>query len=163
LVWGGGLGLVLLVGALVAYHLGLKPTEAFVLAAEAVRKKVAGIGVGSVSRYCVLAAFYSVIHSLLEEYYWRWFVFGALRRLTSLPVAIALSSLGFMAHHVCILSLYFGWGSISSIVLSAAVAIGGVIWAWLYQQTNSLFGPWISHALVDAAIFIVGYDLVFTG
>jgi membrane protease YdiL (CAAX protease family) len=80
--------------------------------------------------------------------------------LTSLPLAIGVSSLGFMAHHVCIVSVFFGWFSPTSIGLSLAVAAGGAIWAWLYHRTGSLWGPWISHALVDAGIFVIGYDLV---
>jgi len=160
-MWGGGLGLGLLALTLVFYHLGLKPAGFFDgSAGEAIRHKIQGIGVRSAPLYAVMAVFYILVHSLLEEYYWRWFVFGQLRRLTSLSIAIAVSSLGFMAHHVCVLSIYFGWLTPASILLSLAVAAGGAIWAWLYDRTGSLFGPWICHAFVDAAIFIVGYDLV---
>ena len=45
-------------------------------------------------------------------------------------------------------------------LLSAAVAIGGAFWAWLYERSGSLVGPWMSHLLVDAGIFLVGFDLV---
>jgi hypothetical protein len=156
-----GMGLALLAGALALYRFHLKPAGFFSDAViEKVRGKVSGIGVASAPRYATLALFYCLIHSLLEEYYWRWFVFGQLRRLISVPWAIAVSSVGFMAHHVCIVSSFFGWFSAASILLSLAVAIGGAIWAWLYYRTGSLWGPWISHALVDAAIFIIGYDLV---
>src|SRR5262249_52691294 len=83
---GGLLGLGLLLGALLLYHYVAKPAGLFDNAAgDAIRQKIAGLGVGSVPRYAVLATFYSLAHSLLEEYYWRWFVFGRLRRLISLP------------------------------------------------------------------------------
>jgi membrane protease YdiL (CAAX protease family) len=161
LVWGMGLGLGLLAATLGLYHLGLKPAGVFAgPAADAIRQKIEGIGVRSPSRYFVMSIFYVVLHSLLEEYYWRWFVFGQLRLLTSLPAAIVISSLGFTAHHVCVVSHYFGWLSPMSFLLSLAVTAGGVIWAWIYHRTGSLYGPWICHAFVDAAIFIVGYDLV---
>ncbi len=45
-------------------------------------------------------------------------------------------------------------------LFSLAVAVGGVIWAWMYEKTGSLYGPRVSHALVDTVIFIVGYDLL---
>jgi membrane protease YdiL (CAAX protease family) len=96
----------------------------------------------------------------LEEYYWRWFVFARLRKLTTLPNAIVISSLGFMAHHVIVLSHYFGGLSFLSCFFSLGVAIGGVVWSWLYARTHSLWGSWLSHALVDAGIFLVGFDLV---
>ena len=157
---GGAWGLVLLAAALTLYFFVLKPAGVFDQAADAIREKVVGLGASSTPRYVALAIFYCVIHSLLEEYYWRWFVFAQLRRLTSLPTAIVVSGLGFMAHHVCVLAVYFGWESPWTYVLSLAVAVGGFIWAGMYEKTGSLYGPWISHALVDAAIFIVGYDLV---
>ena len=65
-----------------------------------------------------------------------------------------------MAHHVIILAAYFGGLSIMTILFSLAVAIGGAFWAWLYHRTKSLLGPWVSHAIVDAAIYLIGYDLI---
>ena len=41
------------------------------------------------------------------------------------------------------------------------VAAGGAMWAWLYQRTGTIYSSWISHLLIDAAILIVGYDMVF--
>ena len=32
--------------------------------------------------------------------------------------------------------------------------------AWLYHRSRSLFGPWLSHALVDAGIVLVGFEIV---
>ena len=77
-----------------------------------------------------------------------------------MPAAILISSLGFMLHHVLLLGTFFGYDAAATWVFSLAIAIGGAFWAWLYHRTNSLYPPWLSHLIVDAAIFIVGYDLV---
>jgi len=159
-LFGAALGLALLIAGLILYHFALKPAGVFDEAAIKVRQKVEAIGIRGFWPYVTLALFYCAVHSLLEEYYWRWFVFAQLRRLASLKMAILVSSLGFMAHHVCVLSVYFGWFTLWSLLLSAAVAVGGGIWAWLYNRTGSLYGVWASHALVDAVIFIIGYDLI---
>jgi membrane protease YdiL (CAAX protease family) len=45
-------------------------------------------------------------------------------------------------------------------VLSASVAVGGALWAWLYRRSGSLLGPWLSHMLVDAALMAAGWDMV---
>jgi hypothetical protein len=127
---------------------------------EAVRLKVTSAGITSPGKYVALGVFYSAAHSLMEEYYWRWFVFGRARHLLPQTSAIAISSLGFMAHHVIVLSVYFGWSSFATWFFSFSVAVGGAIWAWLYQRSGSLLGPWLSHLLVDAAIFVIGYELV---
>ena len=73
---------------------------------------------------------------------------------------MAVSSLAFTAHHVLVLGFYFGRLWWPTVIFSLAVAIGGVFWAWLYQKSGSLYGPWLSHALVDAALFLIGYDLI---
>ena len=101
---------------------------------------------------------YALIHSFLEEYYWRWFVFDKLRdQLPSTGWAIFFSSIGFMAHHVIVVSFYFGATSFVTYLFCAGVAVGGAVWALLYHHYRSLIGPWVSHAFVDAAIFVIGY------
>ena len=37
----------------------------------------------------------------------------------------------------------------------------GVIWASIYHRCRNLIPGWISHAVVDAGIFAIGYLLVF--
>src|SRR6185436_16705399 len=71
-------------------------------AAQAASAKLAGFGIETAVGYLLLAVFYSVLHSLLEEYYWRWFVFGHLRRFLPVSLAAVLSSLVFMSHHVLV-------------------------------------------------------------
>lgn len=153
-------GLAVVGATLATYQFWLVPTGALAEATSSIRDKVIGLGIDSAAKYAALGLFYAALHSLMEEYYWRWFVFGQLRRCTTLPAAVAISSLGFMAHHVVLLSHYFGWGSFLSLFFSLSVAIGGVAWAWLYHRSRSLYGPWLSHALVDAGIFLVGFEIV---
>ncbi|RIK76709.1 MAG: hypothetical protein DCC67_13525 [Planctomycetota bacterium] len=164
------------------YYGFLQDRKLLAAASGEISAKVQGWGLQYVWQYVALGVFYSLLHALLEEYYWRWFVFGRLRRGLAadaehlagrgaapgraseagvrLGAAIALSSLGFMAHHVLVLGKYFGFGSPATWFFSGCVAAGGAVWAWLYHRTGSLLGPWLSHLLVDAAIFWVGYDLL---
>ena len=145
---------------MILYRDWLGPAGYLDVAREPIREKLAGFGLTTVGRYVAFGAFLSLAHSFLEEYYWRWFVFGQLRRLVPLSAAIVVSSLGFMLHHVIVLSTYFGWFSLESVLFSLAVALGGAVWAWIYHRSDSLYGPWLSHAIVDVAVFAVGYDLM---
>ncbi|MDX1945593.1 MAG: CPBP family intramembrane glutamic endopeptidase [Pirellulaceae bacterium] len=159
-VVGIAFGLAVL-GAMVGlYFFWFQPAGLFDQAAVEARAKLAAFGVSRLGSYIALAAFYSIGHSLLEEYYWRWFVFRQLARGVTLPAAIAISSLGFMAHHVLVLGKFFGYDSPLTWLFSAGVAIGGAVWAWLYAKSGSLLGPWLSHAVVDATIFVIGWNLV---
>lgn len=155
-------GIALLAGAVGLYLLVLEPAGALAGApAEAVRAKMVSFGVDTLPRYLALAAFYSIVHAAAEEYYWRWFVFGELRRACRPGWAVLWSSLGFAAHHVIILGAFLGWTSIWTPLLAAAVGAGGAYWAWLYQRSGSLVGPWLGHLMADAAIFTIGYQLAF--
>ncbi len=124
--------------------------------------RLAKIGVSSLGVYAVIALFYSLVHSLLEEYYWRWFVFGRLKNHLALWPAIVISSFAFMAHHVVVLSSYFGLANPWTWFFSLSTAFGGGVWAWLYHRTGSIYGPWMSHLIIDAAVFGIGYDLMRT-
>jgi membrane protease YdiL (CAAX protease family) len=162
----GGIGLGIVFGLVVTasgwllFQGVLREHAVFTAATEAIRTKFAGFGVDSIHKYVLLGVFYSLAHSFLEEYYWRWFVFCQLRRLVPLWTAIVVSAVGFMAHHVVVLSLFFGWWSWPTMLFSAAVAVGGGFWAWLYDRSGSLYGPWLSHLTIDAGIFFVGYQLL---
>src|SRR5947209_1776322 len=129
-----------------------------------VRAKVAQFGAATPARFLAFGVFIAVLHSLFEEYYWRWFVYGRLRRHLHQPAAMLLAGLAFMGHHVVVLGVYFPgrfWPTV--LPFSLGVAVGGVAWAWLYERTGSLLGPWLSHLIVDAAIIAVGYDLIRGG
>jgi membrane protease YdiL (CAAX protease family) len=153
-------GLAVMLAALLLYHSWLKPNQYLQGLESQVLAKVQDLGLGSLWKYAAVGIFYSLAHSLLEEYYWRWFVFGQLQPRLGTSWANLISSAGFMAHHVVLLGTFFGWNSPLAYLFSLAVAIGGAFWAWLYAWSRSLLGPWLSHMLIDAAIFLIGYDLV---
>lgn len=147
-------------GAMAAlYFFALKDSALLAGAMPEIRGKITGFGIDSAWKYAALGVFYSLVHSFMEEYYWRWFVFGQLRSWMPVSAAAVISGVGFMAHHVLVLGKYFGFDSPATYLLSACIALGGAVWAWLYHRTGSLLGPWMSHLLVDAAIFAIGYDL----
>jgi membrane protease YdiL (CAAX protease family) len=155
-------GLTVAVFALALYAGVLRNSALLVDAPGRIRSKLGDFGAATPLRFAALVAFLSVINSFLEEYYWRWFVFGRLKKYMPLAAAILISSLGFMSHHVIVLSVYFPGRFWSAVVpFSLAIALGGAAWAWIYHKSGSLIGPWISHLIVDVAVMAIGYDLAF--
>jgi uncharacterized protein len=159
---GLALGVSVLLGTLLMYFLWLKPAGYLAAAAASISAKATSLGMNSPARFILGGVLLSSIHALLEEYYWRWFLFGRMRRFMPVAAAIVLSSLAFTAHHVILLAVYFGGLSLATVFFSLCVAVGGAAWAWIYHRSRSLLGPWLSHLLIDAGIFIVGYDLIST-
>ena len=126
----------------------------------AVRDRILSLGIDNLWKYVGLSVFYAAVHSFLEEYYWRWYVFDELRSFFSETVSNLFSSLGFMAHHVIVLACFLGWQSPLTYLFSLGVASGGIAWAWLYGRDGHLRNAWLSHAIVDAGIFGLGFVLV---
>ncbi|MFO0865499.1 MAG: type II CAAX endopeptidase family protein [Gemmataceae bacterium] len=161
--WGAALSFALATSSAMAvlYFAWLKQSPWLGDTPQRVREKVEGFGIGSFPAFIAFALFLSSVHSLLEEYYWRWFVFRELRDRGTPGLAIALSSLGFMLHHIVVLGVYFPdrfWTL--AMPFSIGVAFGGAVWAWIYDRSGSLLPSWISHALVDSAIMTIGWDLL---
>jgi membrane protease YdiL (CAAX protease family) len=153
------MGVVVAAIVVIAYFGWLAPTLYRIGTAHEVKEKLTAFQIDTPAKMIAMGVFYALLHSLLEEYYWRWFVFGRMRRLVPLPAAIAVSSIAFMGHHAIVLPYYLPWAL--AFLASAAVAIGGAMWAWLYHRSESLYAPWLSHLLIDAAIFTIAFDMVF--
>lgn len=124
---------------------------------ERIRMKVSQLGV--MENYLAFSLFLAIVHSAIEEYYWRWFVFGTLRQLWSFRPAAAIAGVAFASHHVVILSQYFS--VIWTVILGLMVAAGGYLWCLLVERQRTLMGAWLSHVLVDLAILWVGYQMLF--
>ncbi len=118
--------------------------------------RLTALGLDSHAGYFALVVFYSLVHSLLEEYYWRWFVYGQLRSRLPIVVALPLASAAFGAHHVIVLWVYFQ-ATGPTVFFSLCVMVGGAVWCWLYERSRSLLGIWLSHLLVDAGILVAGW------
>ena len=147
-----GLGIAALIAALMATPLGHLVKSA----TGPMEEKVNSLGIQE--HFILFAVCLSLFHSLLEEYYWRWFVYGNLRTVISRPAAHAIAAVGFSLHHIVVTSQFFPlhW----ALVFSAAVGIGGFFWSWLYQRQGTLAGAWASHAVVDAALMTVAYTML---
>jgi hypothetical protein len=160
------LALGLLTGSVIAgagwlgYRYAFSPAGGFATATVALREKLVASQLDSRTSFIALACFYALVHSLFEEYYWRWFVFAELKSRLSVSTAAIISGVGFAAHHVLVLAAYFQGLSWLTVFFSFSVAVGGFLWAAMYQRSGRLYGVWLSHLLVDAMIFFIGYDLL---
>jgi len=154
-------GGLFLVPTLVLYWGFFRDSELAAVALPRIASKLDDFRIDTLASYVLMALFFSFIHSFLEEYYFRWFIFGRLRRHLGFVPATALSSLAFMAHHVIVILAYVGsayWPL--AIIASAMIALSGAAWAWLYEKTGGLLAPWVSHVLADIAVMTVGVHLL---
>jgi len=145
---------VIFIAHAIASHFGAMHPEKIVDSA-------ARTGLNHPGIYLAGALYWITFNSLMEEYIWRWFVFRKFEVLLGGKPAVPAAALAFTAHHVIVLAAQFYWPI--ALLGSVGVFIGGAIWSWLYLRYRSVWPCYLSHAIVDAAIFIIGYRLIFGG
>lgn len=123
------------------------------------RLAITEVGLDTPAKFIIGAAYWCLINAMLEEYVWRWFVYSQARRVFGSRLAIWLSALFFTLHHVIALAVLFDLPR--ALIASTGVFIGGLIWAEIYRRYDNIWAAYVSHVLIDVAIFFVGYRLCF--
>ncbi len=155
-----GIGFALLVVGLLFLLIHASPLGAIFAENEGkIAARIHDLGVAE--HFILFALFLSLIHSAMEEFYWRWFAFGQAKRLMPKGAAHLVAAAGFASHHIVVLSQFFplGW----ALALGACVGIGGAFWSWQADRYNSLLGPWLSHLIVDLGLMWLGWEALRGG
>jgi membrane protease YdiL (CAAX protease family) len=126
---------------------------------ELVREMAGKVGLGEKQVYLAGAAYWILINSVLEEYLWRWFVLRESMAVMPRAAAISASALFFSLHHIIALQVYFNWFVVA--VATLGIFTGALIWSWCYLKFKSIWPGCLSHAVVDLAVFSIGYMLIF--
>lgn len=157
----GGLGMGVMLGAvtfaviMAAYF----TYDSFRSIPDTIRAEAVNNGIATPLVYIAFVCGLSLTNSLLEEYIWRWFVFHKCEVLIGPAGAVFLSAGLFTIHHVIALRAQADWTL--TLIGSAGCFIGGVMWSWLYLRYRSIWPGYIAHVFADAAIYIIGWRLIF--
>jgi membrane protease YdiL (CAAX protease family) len=123
------------------------------------KAKAEAMGLARPAAFALGAAYWIMINSVLEEYAWRWFCLTQADRLMPTPLAILAAAGFFTMHHIVALSTYFD--PVGVTLCAAGVFAGGALWGWMYHRYRSIWPPYLSHAIVDIAVFAIGAHLLF--
>jgi len=129
---------------------------------DVAREAAARSGLDSPARYLLLAVYLCTVNALIEEYVWRWFCYRQCERLTQAwrgGAAVVLSAAFFTVHHIVALAAQFG--TLVVVLGSLGVFIGGCTWSYCYRRYRSVWPGFVSHAIVDVAIFVIGWQILF--
>lgn len=157
----GGVGVGALVGVVVAAiivgaWLLIGPAW---IAPGALAAAVEPVGLTNPAVYLGVAVFWILGNSVLEEYVYRWFVYERATKLVGRRWAVVFSAGAFVVHHALSMAAFFDWRTTT--LACAGVFVGGLIWSWLYARYETLWAPYVSHAIVDVAVFAVGAAMIF--
>jgi uncharacterized protein len=148
---------------LIGTYFGLRDQSFMAAVPALIQEKLIGFGADTPLKYLALAVFISAIHSFLEEYYWRWYVYRELNHWVGHAKAVVLSALAFTGHHVIVIKAYLppeiqSWGIWA---FPAFVFAAGVVWSISFGKYQSLWLNWVSHLMADVAILWIGFKLVW--
>ncbi len=157
----GGLGAGLITGAFIAacIYAGYWFVGRDLIDPQLLREVTARNRLDQPLIYLGLVLYLTLVNSLLEEFVWRWFAYEQCERLMPPWLAVVLSALLFTLHHVIALYAQFNWPI--TLLASAGLFIGGVAWSWLYRRYRSIWPGYLSHICADAAVFTIGWMLLF--
>lgn len=119
-------------------------------------KLTASTGV-SRANFIYVSLYISFVNSLLEEFFFRGFVYYSLRDSDPKFAAI-FSCLSFSAYHTAMMA---GWFPLWVFLLALlGLAIGGGIFIWLNRRQENIYTSWLTHMFCNFAINTVGFMLL---
>ncbi len=104
--------------------------------------------------FIYVALYISFINSLLEEFFFRGFIFLNLNESMARWKAYGISAFAFSIYHVAILSNWFN--PMLFVVALNGLFVGGIIFNWLNEKTNNIYNSWLVHMFANFAINTVG-------
>jgi len=157
----GGFGVSALSGLLIAAVIAVAylVVGAHWIDPAAAREAFAKTGLATPGVYLGVAAYWIFANSVLEEYVYRWFIFSRARQLFGKAGGVFVAAAAFVPHHWLALASFCDLKTAN--LACAGIFIGGLIWSAIYERYGSVWVPWVSHAIVDVAVFGIGWVLLF--
>lgn len=101
-----------------------------------------------------IALYISFINSLLEEFFFRGFLFLNLQRISGRKFAYILSAFVFSIYHIAIMGNWFS--PIIFIIAMIGLFVGALIFNYLNEKSGNIYNSWIVHMMANLSINTVG-------
>ena len=116
-----------------------------------------GAGVNK-DNFLFISLYISFVNSLLEEFFFRGFLFANLKDSAGRGLAYGFSSLMFALYHV---AMMIGWFHPAiTLLLITGLIIGGMIFNFLNEKQENICTSWLVHMFANFAINTVGFILM---
>lgn len=106
------------------------------------------------NNFIYVSLYISFINSLLEEIFFRGFIFFNLKRSIPNLFAHSISAFTFSIYHVAMLMNWFN--PILFLVALTGLFIGGLLFNWLNEENENIYNSWLVHMFANFAINTVG-------
>ncbi len=108
--------------------------------------------------FLYVSLYISFANSLLEEFFFRGFVFTNLKLLSGRRLAYIFSAAAFSLYHV---AMMIGWFSpVLFLLVMVGLVAGGMIFNWLNEKLDTIYCSWLTHMFANFAINTIGFMLL---
>ncbi|RDY24199.1 CPBP family intramembrane metalloprotease [Romboutsia maritimum] len=151
---GIGLGLVA-VGILIGTFMILKQS----INMETISIEMATKSKITEANYLIVATYFTLGNSFLEEFFFRGFVFINMFKMGYKKTAYIFSSALFAIYHI---GIFKNWFILELIVLCLiGLFLTGIIFDYVDTKSDNFLNSWTIHILADLTIAIIGYIYLF--
>lgn len=147
------LGRVCFVSVLVSYFL-LRNWIDF----ESIMSQLQTTSKVNAGNYLLVGLYITFINSLLEELFFRGFLFLNIYQSGRKALAYAYSSVLFALYHLSIFKTWFD--PIIMLLALLGLIAAGLLFDYLNVRKQSVYSSWIVHAMADAAIILIGCNYI---
>ena len=108
--------------------------------------------------FLFVSLYISFVNSLLEEFFFRGFLFVNLKGFSSRGFAYGFSAAAFSLYHT---AMMLGWfHPVLLILVLGGLGIGGVLFNYLNEKHNTIYVSWLVHMFANFAINTIGFLLL---
>jgi membrane protease YdiL (CAAX protease family) len=111
----------------------------------------------NISNLIFIGLYIVIVNSLLEEYFWRGFVFEKLRKLIKPWMAYIFTGIAFSFHHII---FYYNWFNMTFfLIVTIGLIFYAIIMNFIFQRYKDLLSCWLVHSLVDIAQIFIAFKI----
>lgn len=100
----------------------------------------------------------ALINPILEEFYWREFMYKRLLQDVDNVKTIMITSIFYSLYHLIVVMEIFSFPF--NVLAVFPVFLAGIMWGFFRIKLNSIAAPIISHCLADIGIMLVYWNIV---
>lgn len=104
--------------------------------------------------FIFVALYISFINSLLEEFFFRGYLFLGLLERSSRWKAYVISAMFFAVYHVAIIGSWFS--PLIFILAMTGLFAGGIIFNFINERNKNILNSWVVHMMANLAINTIG-------
>lgn len=109
--------------------------------------------------FVFVGLYITLVNSLLEELFFRGFIFLTLHKAGGKKLAMWFSAILFGCYHMAMFQTWFP----PALVLLCVVGLVavGLFFNWINLRTKTFLNSWLVHIIADAAIMIIGFRMLY--